>query len=300
MKEADTQDRTQRAPSSVSTHVQVISKEEFTRSNEDLISKPQKETRRMSKRIMEQELRNAEPSNDADLDGRGLIDTHSELRLSRKDVQDAIASCQEATAQLKPSQRGPRTRKNQLSPAQNDAQKVRQLKKQLANVRCELKASKGRAKETCKELQRERTELAASQDDLTACKDELFRLQPIAQVPDSQVDKEFDNLCQQIVNWVEAEVAVFEKTHPEEGQEFVFSIGEDKEATQFMTQHPKGGEHLAAYMIHRWLLNNLFWRKLSCIGLPAETIQLLERVERSMARLDPPRGNRDDLSQIFQ
>ena len=295
MKEANTQDRTQRAPSSVSTHVQVISKEEFTRSNEDLISKPQQETRRMSKRIKEQELRNAELTNEADLDGERFIDTHAELRLSRKDLQDEIARSQEATAQLIPSQRGLRTRKNQFSPAQNDAQKVRQVKQQLASVRRELKASKGLAQETYKELQQERRNLAASKDDLTACKDELFRLQPIAQVPDSRVAKEFENLCQQITNWVEAEVAIFEKTHPEEGQEHVFSIGDDNNAAQFMAQHPRGGEHLAVHMVHHWLQDNLFGRNLSCVGLPAEVVQLLERVEQSMARLDPPRGDSHDL-----
>ena len=249
----------------------------------------------MSKRIKEQELRNAELSNEADLDARGLIDTHPELRLSRKDLQDAIASCQEATAQLIPSQRGSRAGKNQLSPAQNDAQKVQQVKKQLASVRRELKASKGLAKETYKELEQERRKLAASQDDLTACKDELFRSQPIDQVPDSRAAKEFENLCQQITNWVEAEVAIFEKAHPEEGPEHVFSIGEDNNAKQFMAQHPKGGEHLAVHMIHHWLQDNLFRRDLSYVGLPAEAVQLLERVEQSMARLDPPRGDSDDL-----
>ena len=263
MTEADTQDRTQRAPSSGSMHVQVISKEEFTHSNEGLVSRPQQETKRMSKRIKEQKLRKSELTDEADLDGESFTDTHSELSLSRKDLQNEIARTQEATAQLMPSQRGPRTRKNQFSPAQNDAQKLRHVKKQLASVRRELKASKGRAKETSRELQQERSNLAASEADLTACKDELFRLKPIAQVPDSRVAKEFENLCQQITNWVEAEVAIFEKAHPEEGQEHVFSIGEDNNAAQFMARHPRGGEHLAVYMIHDWLQDNLFGQNLN-------------------------------------
>lgn len=296
--EADAENSMRRTPSSGSGDVQVISEEEFIRPKEDLISKPREENRRMSKRIKKQKLSIAELTTEADLDGDSLIDTHAELQVCPNDLQDQKARFQEATVQLMSPQRGLRTRKNQLSPAQNDSQKVRQVKQELASVRRELKASQDRQRrtqETYKELQKARRKLAASQDDLTACKDELFRSQPIAQVPDSRVAKEFEDLCQQIVNWVEAEVAMFEKAYPEEGQELVFLIGEDNEAAQFMAQHPRGGEHLAVYMVHRWLQDNLFGRKFSCLGLPAETIQLLERVERSMARLDPPRGNRDDL-----
>ena len=251
--EVDAGNRIRRTPSSGPGDVQVISKEEFIHPNEDHISKPRKENRRMSKRF------------------------------------------QEATVQSVPSQRGSRTRRNQVSSAQDDPQKLQQLKQELAGVRRELKASQGQLQETYEELRKTRRKLAASQEELTICKDEMFGSQPTTQIPDSRVAKEFENLCQQIVNWVEAEVVVFEKAHPEEGQEHVFSMGEDKEAAQFMAQHPTGGEHLAVYMIHRWLQDNLFGRKLSCIGLPAETIQLLESVEQSMAHLDPPRGNSNDL-----
>ena len=293
MDECDAENRMPGTPSSGSGDVQVISEDEFIRPNEDLTSKPRKDNRRVSKRIKKQKLSIAELTTDADLDGDSLLDTHAELQVCRKDLQDQKARFQEATVQLMPSQRGPRTRKNQFSPAQNDPQKVRQVKQELASVRRKLKEDGlRRTQGTYKELQRK---LAASQDELTACKDELFRSQPIAQVPDSRVAKEFENLCQQIVNWVEAEVVLFENAHPEDGQEHIFSICEDNEAAKFMAQHPRGGEHLAVHMIHRWLQDNLFGRKLSCVGLAAEAIQLLERVERSMARLDPPRGDSDDL-----
>ena len=301
--EADPENRMQRTPSSGSGDVQAISKEEFIRLNQGVISKLRKENKRMSKRIKQQKLSIAELKTQADLDGDSLSAAHAELQVLRKDLQDQKPSFQEATVLLMPSQRGLRGHNNQLSHALDDSQKVWQLQQELASAQRELKASQDglrRTQDTYKELHKTRRKLAASQDELTACRDELFRSQPVAQVPDSRVAKELENLCQQIINWVEAEVVIFEKGHPEEGHEHVFSIGEDNEAAQFMAQHPRGGEHLAVYMIHRWLQDNLFGRKLSCIGLPAETTQLLERVERSMARLDPPRGNRDDLVQIVQ
>lgn len=299
--EGDAENRMPGTPSSGSGDVQAISKEEFIRSLEGVISKLRKENKRLLKRIKRQKISIAELTTQADLDGDDLLEAHAELQVLRKNLQDQKPNFQEATVLLMPSQRGLRGHNNQLSHGLDDSQKVWQLQQEQASAQRELKASQDglrHTQDTSKELQKTRRKLAASQDELTACRDELFRLQAIAQVPDSRVAKELENLCQQIINWVEAEVAIFEKGHPEEGHEHVFSIGEDNEAAQFMAQHPRGGEHLAVYMIHRWLQDNLFGRKLSCIGLPAETTQLLERVERSMARLDPPRGNRDDLVRI--
>ena len=296
--EADGQERMQLTPSSGLEDVQNISKEEFIRSNQKSMSKSRKENKRTSKRIKKQKSRITALTLQADPGGDSLMDACAELQVCRKDLQDPRTKLQEATVQFRPSPRELRKRKNQLSHAEDNSRKARQVQQELASVRHEAEASQDdlrRRQYTCKELQKTRRKLAALQDELTACKDELFRLQPIAQIPDSRVAKEFENLCQHIVNWIEAEVAKFEKAHPEDGQEHILSIGEDKEATQFMTQHPRGGEHLAAHLIHRWLQDHLFEQKFSCSGMPAEAIQLLERAEQSMARLDPPRGDSDDL-----
>ena len=292
-KEADAQEQMQRAPSFVSTDLQFISKEEFIGPKQDVISKSQKEIKRESKRIKEQQSSIARRTAQANLARDGLTDAHAELQVCCG-VQVPVSSLQEGTIPLRHSPRQLSTRNTRTSHVQDDLQKVGQFKRELASVRRELKVSKDdlrREQNTNKELQKK---LAASQDDLTKCKDELFRLQPIAQIPDSRVVKEFEDLCQQVVNWIEIQVAMFEKAHPENGQEYIFSLGEENKATQFMGQHPRGGEHLAVHMIHRWLQDNLFGRKLSCVGLPAEAIQLLERAEQSMARLDPPRGDSDD------
>ena len=296
--EADAQERMQRRPSTASEDFQSISEEEYNHSKQNPMSEQRKENKRTSKRSKKQKSRIPELTSQASLDGDSLLDAHAESQVCRKDSKDLKNKLQEGIIQLEPSQREPRTRKNQLSHAQDDFQKVRQVQKELASVRRELEASQDdlrRTQNTCRELQKVRKKLAASQANLTACKDELFRLQPIAQIPDSRVAKELETLCQQIVNWIEAEVVLFEKAHPETGPEHIFSIGEDKETAQFMKQYPRSGEHLATYIIHCWLQEHIFGQKLSCLGLPAEATRLLERTEQSMARLDPPRGDSEDL-----
>ena len=293
--EGDAHMEMQRRPSTSSEDVQVISEKPVIYPNRNSVSESSKQNKRTSKRSKNQKSRIAELKTHASLDGDSLIDAHAELQIYGEDLKDPKNEVHEGTVQLNPSQRGLRKRKNQFSHAQDDSQKVKQAQKELASVRGALEASQDDLRRTHKELQKACKNLAASQDELTACKDELFRLQPIAQTPDSKVAKEFENLCSQIVNWIEAEVVIFEKAHPGNGPEYIFLIGEDRKAAQFMNQHPRSGEHLATHMIHYWLQVHIFRQKVSCLGLPAEATQLLERAEHSMARLVPPRGDSDDL-----
>ena len=290
--EADAQEWTKRRPSSDSEDVLNVSEGEL---NQNLLSKPRKAKKQTSKRRRIEESRLAKVSSQADLDGDSPIDARAKSQGCRKAPETKL---QETTVQSKPSLRELRIRKNQLPHAQDDFPEVQQIQQKLASVQRKYEASQNdlrHLQNSRKQLQKTRKKLAASQDELTACRDELFRLQPIAQSTDSRVADELESLCQRIVNWIEAEVVLFEKAHPETGPEHVFSAGEDKEAAKFMNQHPKSGEHLATHMIHYWLQDHVFGQKVSYLGLPAEATQLLERAEQSMARLDPPRGDSDDL-----
>ena len=73
----------------------------------------------------------------------------------------------------------------------------------------------------------------------------------MVQTSDTNIAKDFDSICQQIVNWVEGEAAAFEKAHPEDGPEHIFSVGDDDQARAFTRRYPEASEHLAAYMIYR-------------------------------------------------
>ncbi len=140
------------------------------------------------------------------------------------------------------------------------------------------------------ELQALREKLAASQRELSACKDDLFRLQPIAQIPDSDISKNFDFICQQIVNWIDGELLSFEQANPHLSQQDFFSIGEDIKTGWHLEKNPELGEYLTRYLIHCYFEANMLGRNCPLLGLSRGEQELLQRTERSMAELDPPRG----------
>ena len=140
------------------------------------------------------------------------------------------------------------------------------------------------------ELQNLREKVAASQRELSACKDDLFRLQPIAQIPDSDIFKDFDFICQQIVNWIDVELLSFEQANPHLSQEDFFSVGGDMKIARRLQKDTELGEYLSRYMIHRYLEAKLLGQNCSLLGLTKGAYEFLQSTERSMAKLDPPRG----------
>lgn len=163
-------------------------------------------------------------------------------------------------------------------------------KKLLAACRRELNESKGVGRGIRKVNSDLRNELTASGKELSKCKDELFRLQRVAQIPDSTILRSFETVSQQIVHWIDAEIAAAEKGHPEAGPDHVFSVGEDINATEFLRCHPGAGEQLARYLIHHFLHDNVFGRNAYFFGLPEETGRLLWKTELQMAETEPRKG----------
>ena len=135
--------------------------------------------------------------------------------------------------------------------------------------------------------------LAASQQELTNCRDDLYSLQPMVPVADSSIVNELEIISQKVVHWIEAEVTLYEKAHPETKEEHIFSVGDNHGAAMFLQHHPGAGEHLARYLIHRFFQGNLFRRRFKLLGVTEETAQLLQKAEHAMAKFDPPRGTSD-------
>ena len=131
----------------------------------------------------------------------------------------------------------------------------------------------------------------ASQEELSRCRDDLFSLQPIPPATDSSIVQELEIVSQEVVYWIETEAAAFEKAHPEAEPEQIFSVGNNKDAANFLQQYPAAGEHLARYLVHRFFQANLFGRRhYYLVGLKKKTARLLKKAEHSMATFDPPRG----------
>ena len=163
-------------------------------------------------------------------------------------------------------------------------------KKELAACRRNLKASKKNGRDLTAKIKDLQKCLADSREEFCRCKDDLFSLQTVTQISDSIISGLFESLSQHIVQWIDMEVAAFEKANAEDDLDRIWSIGGDKVAATFLRLHPHAGEHLARYLIHRFLQNNIFGKKIYFFGLPDETAQLLRKAELNMAELDPPKG----------
>lgn len=179
--------------------------------------------------------------------------------------------------------------------------KLQKLQRQLADSRQELKVCQKtvhRLEGENADLQDAQRKLAASQEELSACKDDLFRLQPVSQISDSDISQQFESIGQQVIHWIDAEIAAFDKQHPGLEAEQIFSVGNDKDASAFMARWPTAGEYLARYLINRYLRKNFFEGNIRLLGLPAETAQLLLSAQQSMASLDPPRGKQGPVKVV--
>lgn len=184
--------------------------------------------------------------------------------------------------------------KQKLAASRKDLKnKTTQLwrkKKDLATCKRELKESKGVIRDIRQAKNELQKTLKASEEKLSQCKDDLFSLQGVAQIPDSTISKRFELLGQHIVHWIEAEVARFDKTYPDAEPDHLFSGGEQKHPKKFLQDHPGAGEHLARHLVHDFLQTEVFGKQVYLFGLPEETARLLQKAELKMAGLDPPRG----------
>ena len=135
------------------------------------------------------------------------------------------------------------------------------------------------------------SELETTWTQLQLCKDDLFRLQPMAQPPDSEIIKDFESMCQDIIGWIDAEISSFEKSYPSAELSHIFSGGDLPEAIYLLQQFPTFGEYWVRWVVHRSLYNNMFSRSVYLLGLPKEMKQCLQAAEKRMASLEPPRGS---------
>ena len=213
--------------------------------------------------------------------------TRSASKRQRKTVEDV--------AVVLPSfKSGLQDTKNELAASKNDLKEAKaQLsgkKKDLAACRRDLQESKSLSrylKKTNDDLQKT---LKAYQEELSKCKDDLFSLQGVAQTPDSVITQRFESISQQIVNWIDTEIANYARANPGIDPDHVFSGSEQKRVTDFLQRHPGTGEHVARYVIHRLLQYHVFGNTRYFVGLPQETARLLQEAESGFAKLDPPRG----------
>jgi len=132
--------------------------------------------------------------------------------------------------------------------------------------------------------------LEASQRDLQACRDDLFRFQPAAQVPDSNIAKDYDLLCHEVTNWIDEEIVAFEKSTQYTKSEQLFSAPEGSEVAVLLDEYPESGEHLISYLVHSCLVEAIFGESVYLLGLSEGATKLLQKAEQGMEKLESKKG----------
>ena len=204
---------------------------------------------------------------------KAQADDSEEIKFARKAAQDLRESLHETKDRFHTQQK-----------------EMRALKVTLNRQMTSLNEALGSKTAAQQEAERLRSELNVTREQLQVCKDDLFRLQPMSQLPDTEIVKEFETICQDIVSWIDVEISAFEKSHPDAESSQIFSSGPFTEATNLLERFPTFGEYLVRYEVQYCLHKTIFSGSVYLLGLPEEIKQYLQAAEERMANLEPPRG----------
>ncbi|KAL8705485.1 MAG: hypothetical protein Q9201_001416 [Fulgogasparrea decipioides] len=130
------------------------------------------------------------------------------------------------------------------------------------------------------------------EQELQACKDDLFKMQPRARVSDSDIAQAYDNLHEQISNWMEGEIARFEAGFCRKNGHLpnFFHHGDSWVAKEILSAYPTfGGECFIRFVTQYLLQDMVFADDILLLGLDEADTALLRRIERSLDKSKPPR-----------
>ena len=132
---------------------------------------------------------------------------------------------------------------------------------------------------------------AIQHKELQICRDDLFNLQPMVQLTDSQILSQYETLCQQISNWVDNEISIYEDNfHNARSQPPVIVHGNDLKIKAFLQKAPEGGEYLLVAMIHRFIQKGFFEANDILFGFPEVEAAWIDEAANMMPKLEPKRG----------
>ncbi|KAL8945800.1 MAG: hypothetical protein Q9222_007711 [Ikaeria aurantiellina] len=145
------------------------------------------------------------------------------------------------------------------------------------------------------ELQAFRNKNRLLEEELQACKDDLFKMQPRSKVPDSEVARAYDDLHEHIASWVEAEISKSEKEFRRCNHGPVpslFRCAEVPGLEEFLSTHPiSGGEYLLRCVVLATLRKLIFADNIVLLGLDDWDSSLVRRIEQSMIETKPARDD---------
>ncbi|KAL8920634.1 MAG: hypothetical protein Q9208_006116 [Pyrenodesmia sp. 3 TL-2023] len=133
-------------------------------------------------------------------------------------------------------------------------------------------------------------------DDLTECRDDILRLQPPSQIPDSKIAEEFNGLYQQIASWVddEAEDSSSMETRlgsllaDKDAPELLKSIL-DNDLIRVSRKYPDAEPLLLRYIIQIYIHRCILADDLYLFGLDEHNETILRSIAHAMGALEPKR-----------
>lgn len=144
-----------------------------------------------------------------------------------------------------------------------------------------------------RELETLRKDKAVLQGQVEACKDDLFRLRPSTQVPDSTITQMWNDLKEEVSVWIDGEIMRIEtqSTHRNRSPPLLFCDGGEGRVKKYLKDYPDtGGEYLIRATIHGLLQENLFDCDTLLFGLASKTDMALKTVQTSMEAYRPRKG----------
>lgn len=329
---SSTKGMTDHPPSSPSSWVHVIPEEKDASSKEsakdDASTKPV-----IPPRIQKPPTR----ASTDDIDPKNLRTEHRNLRKEYEDTRQELRSAwrenreqslelrdlKKQNAHLKESirtQADPKSYKDQImSERRKFYEHVDMLDDHIAHLKHQLEKTKlhmdqltFQTREANEEkaayeskLQNLQKQNARLNEDLTECRDDVLRLQPPSQIPDSKIAEEYSSLYQQIASWVDDEA---EDTQSMEAR--LADLAADKEAPELLnaylgpdlirlTKKYSDAEPLVLrYIIQLHLHRIILADDIYLFGLDEHNITMLRSVEHAMEALEPKRGRLINTSNI--
>ena len=134
-------------------------------------------------------------------------------------------------------------------------------------------------------------------NDLTECRDDIMRLQPPNQIPDSKIAEQFSNLYQQIASWVDDETEDSQTMDTQLGNVFVnkdcpelLKSCLDGDMIRLVRKNPDAEPLLLRYIIHCHLHQHILNDHIYLFGLDEHNETIIRSIEQSMEQLEPKRG----------
>ena len=116
-------------------------------------------------------------------------------------------------------------------------------------------------------------------------------MRPTEQITDAQVSEKYENLCENIRNWVDKEICAFQDRKGDLSD--IQKISTDPYLQDVLKHCPNSLECLVEGQVHVLLQGTIFSHDIIYWGLDPRTSEIIRETAKGLHhRLDPPRGKK--------